>query len=115
MYVTPPASFTHFHQDGHGTVDSGHLCLSGYNEVVILRRLTERHKKHALMILTGDLDVEENKPNMHDPPKYYDGLYEEPHADKLVRGGNNNIQGVSAAVVFNILYSHSAGKEARVA
>jgi hypothetical protein len=105
MYVTPPASFTHFHQDGHGTVDSGHLCLSGYNEVVILRRLTERHKKHALVILTGDVDVEKKKPNMQDPPTYYDGLYEEPHADKLVRGGNDNIRGVSAAVflTFSIL------------
>ena len=29
LYVTPPASFTAFHQDGHGTVDSGHVCLSG--------------------------------------------------------------------------------------
>ena len=54
LYVTPPAAFTHFHQDGHGTVDSGHLCLNGYNEVVMLRRLTERHKKHALLVLTGN-------------------------------------------------------------
>ncbi|KAL9189365.1 hypothetical protein ACHAXT_009040 [Thalassiosira profunda] len=53
LYITPPCSFTHFHQDGHGTVDSGHLCLSGYNEVVMLRRLTERHKCHALNLLTG--------------------------------------------------------------
>ena len=73
MYVTPPAAFTHFHQDGHGTVDSGHLCLAGYNEVVILRRLTERHKKHALMILTGD----------GTPNGYFDGLYQEPHQDQL--------------------------------
>ena len=75
MYVTPPAAFTHFHQDGHGTVDSGHLCLSGYNEVVILRRLTERHKKHALMILTGNGETN----------GYFDGLYQEPHQDQLVR------------------------------
>mmetsp|Transcript_1622 Transcript_1622/g.2385 ORF Transcript_1622/g.2385 Transcript_1622/m.2385 type:complete len:1247 (+) Transcript_1622:125-3865(+) len=73
MYVTPPASFTHFHQDGHGTVDSGHLCLNGYNEVVMLRRLTERHKKHALMILTGNLDRK----------NYFDGLYQVPHGDEL--------------------------------
>eukprot|EP00980_Cylindrotheca_fusiformis_P021651 scaffold8505_cov130-Cylindrotheca_fusiformis.AAC.17 len=79
LYVTPPAAFTHFHQDGHGTVDSGHLCLSGYNEVVMLRRLTERHKKHALMILTGDLDEA-----LDDcAPSFFDGLYQEPHADKL--------------------------------
>ena len=75
MYVTPPASFTTFHQDGNGTVDSGHLCLSGYNEVVLLRRLTERHKKHALMILTGNAGTNE----------YFDGLYELPHSDELVR------------------------------
>jgi hypothetical protein len=53
LYVTPPSSFTHFHQDGHGTVDSGHHCLEGYNEVVMLRRLTERHKHHALRLLNG--------------------------------------------------------------
>jgi hypothetical protein len=79
MYITPPASFTHFHQDGHGTVDSGHLCIKGYNEVVMLRRLTERHKKHALWILTGD---RENVATSD--PKYFDGLYSEPHGDGLV-------------------------------
>jgi hypothetical protein len=26
------------HQDSNGTVDSGHLCLTGYNEVVMIRR-----------------------------------------------------------------------------
>lgn len=29
MYLTPPGSFTSFHQDGFGTVDSGHTCISG--------------------------------------------------------------------------------------
>lgn len=33
---------------GHGTVDSGHLCLSGYNEVVMLRRLPKGHEVNAL-------------------------------------------------------------------
>ena len=75
LYVTPPASFTHFHQDGHGTVDSGHLCISGFNEVVMLRRLTERHKKHALWILSG------KKPGGF----HFDGLYSMPHGDGLVR------------------------------
>jgi hypothetical protein len=51
LYICPPGGFTHIHQDGHGTVDSGHLCLSGYNEVVILRRLPERHKYNAVDIL----------------------------------------------------------------
>jgi hypothetical protein len=39
--------YTQVHQDGHGTVDSGHSNLSGYNEVVILRRLPECHKLNA--------------------------------------------------------------------
>ena len=72
LYVTPPASFTHFHQDGHGTVDSGHQCLSGYNEVIMLRRLTGQHKKHAIYLLNGK------------DPTYYDALYGLPHADGLV-------------------------------
>ena len=74
FYMTPPASFTHFHQDGHGTVDSGHLCISGYNEVIMLRRLTERHKKHALWILSG-----KQRGGSH-----FDGLYSMPHGDNLV-------------------------------
>lgn len=75
LQMTPPASFTYFHQDGNGTVDSGHLCVSGYNEIVMLRRLTERHKKHALGLLTSD-----NK----NPDTFFDGLYGQPHSDGLV-------------------------------
>lgn len=73
LYLTPPGSYTHFHQDGHGTVDSGHLCLRGYNEVVMLRRMDEIHKQHALHLLTGS-DRRRN-------PIYYDGLYGLPHSD----------------------------------
>jgi len=80
LYITPPASFTHFHQDGHGTVDSGHLCISGFNEVVMLRRLTERHKKHALWILSG-----KQSNGFH-----FDGLYSMPHGDLLVRRSSIN-------------------------
>jgi len=72
LYITPPSSFTHFHQDGHGTVDSGHLCLSGYNEVVMLRRLPERHKCRALELLNG---------SSHSS---YSALYGLPHRDDLV-------------------------------
>lgn len=61
LYITPPGSFTQFHQDGHGTVDSGHQCLRGSNEVVMLRRMDEANKRRALRILCG---------NMH-----YDALY----------------------------------------
>lgn len=50
LYLTP-GGFTSFHQDGHGTVDSGHTCMSGFNEVVMLRRLPEKHKLHAMSYL----------------------------------------------------------------
>ena len=73
LYITPPASFTLFHQDGFGTVDSGHLCISGYNEVVMLRRLPERHKEHALSLLKGK-----------GQELCYNELYELPHGDGLV-------------------------------
>ena len=80
LYLTPPASFTQFHQDGHGTVDSGHMCLSGYNEVVMLRRLTEAHKRHALFLLNG------GKLNKAFDFKWnsYDALYGRPHDDGYV-------------------------------
>lgn len=38
---------TPLHDDGHGTVDSAHTNLHGYNEVVILRRLPEEHRAYA--------------------------------------------------------------------
>jgi len=73
LYITPPSSFTHFHQDGFGTVDSGHLCLAGYNEIVMLRRLPHDHKENAMNILTGRHRSEDSsKPR-------YDGLYKLPH------------------------------------
>ena len=66
LYVTPPGTFTHFHQDGHGTVDSGHQCLRGANEVVMLRRLDEPNKRRALRVLCGAAPG-------------YDALYGKPH------------------------------------
>ena len=45
--------FTQLHQDGHGTVDSCHTNLCGYNEVVMLRRLPEGHKRMACMQVTS--------------------------------------------------------------
>jgi hypothetical protein len=75
VYITPPASFTHFHQDGHGTVDSGHFCLSGYNEVVMVRRLPERHKRNALRLLTGAYRKKSERT--------FEALYNLPHTDGL--------------------------------
>jgi hypothetical protein len=53
-YVTPSGGYTQTHHDGNGTVNSGHVCLSGYNEVIMLRRLPERHKVNAMAILSPD-------------------------------------------------------------
>lgn len=41
LYVTPPGLYIKFHQDGAGTVDSGHLALAGFNEVSMVRRLPQ--------------------------------------------------------------------------
>ena len=75
LYVAPPASFTTFHQDGSGTVDSGHLCLSGHNEVIMLRRMPEVNKLHAMSILNNGVDGD----------AVYGALYKLPHADGSVR------------------------------
>ena len=89
LYITPARAFTHLHQDGHGTVDSGHQCLTGYNEVVMLRRLDEVHMKVGLARgarrrrpppapltphpLQDALNV------MRGEATEYDALYDEPH------------------------------------
>lgn len=65
LYITPPGSFTKFHRDGDGTVDSGHLVVEGYNEVIMFRRLPPEHERNAIK---------------HDAL-----LYEKPHADEQVR------------------------------
>lgn len=85
LYLTPPGAFTHFHQDGHGTVDSGHQCLAGYNEVVMLRRLPDARKKHSLELLhqwgNGDDKERQGKDNIE---RSYDALYSLPHGDENV-------------------------------
>ena len=74
MYITPGGGFTQLHQDGHGTVDSGHIALQGYNEVVMLRRLPERHKVEACRCLPS---TENN--GSKEKRGEYDGLYGLPH------------------------------------
>ena len=67
--------FTQTHQDGHGTVDSGHSNLSGYNEVVMLQRLPGCHKLNACALipqLGDDCKPTNQAMNM---------LYQLPHAD----------------------------------
>lgn len=60
MFVGLGGAFTGAHEDGFGTLDSGHLCLAGYNEVVILRRLDERHKEKAADIMGFNLSKRPN-------------------------------------------------------
>jgi hypothetical protein len=52
--VTKPTTFTSFHQDGNGTVDSGHYCHKGYNEVILFRRLSQSQEKQMEAILFGE-------------------------------------------------------------
>jgi hypothetical protein len=73
FYISVPQAFTQFHQDGFGTVDSGHLCLSGYNEIVILDRIPEEHKRNAL-------DIFQN-PKKNKGSRRFDGMYGLPHCD----------------------------------
>ena len=50
------------HQDANGGVDSGHLAIQGYNEVIILHCLPESHKELVM--------------------SKFGGLYSDPHPDK---------------------------------
>jgi hypothetical protein len=76
LYITPPGPHTHFHQDGRGSVDAAQLCISGYNEVGMLRRLPEQHKRKAISLLFN-LKAEDNT-------FVIELLYKEPR-DNLVR------------------------------
>lgn len=95
LYITPPGSYTIFHQDGHGTVDSGHLCLSGYNEVIILRRLTETHKKNAMKILNGNDYPVDNS------------LYHLPHAERTVSKCLNSAHAAFYKHIYSFLFRFS--------
>ena len=75
LYISPGGGFTHLHQDGHGTVDSGHYVVSGYNEVLILRRMPERHKQNASNMMPGAAAGSGRRKQEYDP------LYSLPHGD----------------------------------
>ena len=51
MFVAASNSYTGFHQDLYGTVDSVHYCHTGCNEVVMLGRLSDAQKMEAMRIL----------------------------------------------------------------
>ena len=80
LYISPGGGFTHLHQDGHGTVDSGHYVVAGYNEVVMLRRMPERHKQNACKMIPRRVGVSSNS------QRDYDSLYSLPHGDKADQG-----------------------------
>lgn len=71
-----PGAFTQMHQDGRGTVDSGHVVLSGYNDVVKLRRIPERHKQFVNSMLKRCGSATTEKP--------YDSVNGIPHAEDQV-------------------------------
>lgn len=52
--MTKPTTFTYFHQDGNGTVDSGHYCHKGYNDVILFGRLSNNQEKQMEAILFGE-------------------------------------------------------------
>ncbi|KAK1747287.1 hypothetical protein QTG54_002631 [Skeletonema marinoi] len=56
LYMGVGGAHTKFHEDGSGTVDSGHLCLCGFNEVIILRRLDGTRRTNAASILGISLE-----------------------------------------------------------
>jgi hypothetical protein len=75
LYVSGGGGFTHMHQDGHGTVDSGHTVVSGYNEVIMIRRMPESHKNKVVKIVSSQTQT--NGKSVGD----YDPLYKLPHGD----------------------------------
>eukprot|EP01052_Picozoa_sp_SAG31_P038298 SAG31_NODE_5090_length_2748_cov_29.337197_3_plen_437_part_01 len=55
---------TWFHEDGNGTVDSGHQCLSGQNEVIMLRRVTDEPTRlNVLHTLNAGEDLDSARPH----------------------------------------------------
>jgi len=72
LYVTPPGASTVYHEDGNGTVDSGHQVITGYNEVILFPRIDSSKKQKVLDIVTG---------NQHNLGGYK--LKVEPHDDAI--------------------------------
>jgi hypothetical protein len=51
IFLGVPGAYTRFHVDGAGTVDSGHWCISGFNEVIMFRKLPEKKQADLLRFL----------------------------------------------------------------
>jgi hypothetical protein len=63
MYLGPPSVSTSLHEDGYGTVDSGHLCLQGWNEVCILPRMEVPAVKAAVLEILRATACTKEEPN----------------------------------------------------
>ena len=64
LYITPPGGRTWFHEDGNGTVDSGHQCMTGPNEVIMLRRITdEATRLNGLHLLNTGEGLDDARPH----------------------------------------------------
>lgn len=66
VYTTPAGSFTWVHQDGVGTVDSGHQSLGGVNEVIMFQRLTDASKQMVLNTLANTAGGYSPRTAVHD-------------------------------------------------
>jgi hypothetical protein len=53
VHTIAGGGFTGLHQDGNGTVDSGHTVLQGHNEVIVFRRTNETESREIYMEVTG--------------------------------------------------------------
>jgi len=51
VYITYGGG-TPFHLDAGGEMDSGHICLKGYNEVIVVRRMTAGTLQNLMNSLT---------------------------------------------------------------
>jgi hypothetical protein len=53
VHTIAGGGFTGLHQDGNGTVDSGHTVLQGHNEVIVFRRTNETESREIYIEVTG--------------------------------------------------------------
>lgn len=54
LLVSLPHAMTELHLDGGGCLDSGHLCVTGYNEVLLFARISPEQMGHVLQFLTDE-------------------------------------------------------------
>jgi hypothetical protein len=69
MYLGPPSVSTSLHKDGYGTVDSGHLCLQGWNKCAFFHGWRRLGRRQQLWKFQGQQYVQKKSPmrKMHKP------------------------------------------------